>query len=154
MIVNKILYWFLQTMTINNKMQKWYVTSYKGISLKKLVTYRFSPMPIASVATRILQGWLGSLNLCAWASLVPGGRPEKQTVDPMKPHCQHPTTLCYNWYSAKRVGLGWCFHSNFVCHSLQIYLLLPSTLVFKILYNIPLLAIGLIAYIPYVKSHL
>lgn len=33
--------------------------------------YRLRPMPIASVATRILQGSSGSLNFLAWDSLVP-----------------------------------------------------------------------------------
>lgn len=34
-------------------------------------TYRFNPMPIASVATRILQGSFGSLNFLAWDNFVP-----------------------------------------------------------------------------------
>jgi len=38
-------------------------------------TYKFKPIPIALVATRTLQGLLGSLNFAACASLVPGGKP-------------------------------------------------------------------------------
>jgi hypothetical protein len=39
------------------------------------MTHRFSPMPMASVATRTLQELSGSLNFWAWASFVPGGKP-------------------------------------------------------------------------------
>lgn len=37
-------------------------------------TYKFKPIPMALVATKILQELLGSLNFAAWASLVPGGK--------------------------------------------------------------------------------
>lgn len=36
--------------------------------------YKFKPIPIALVATKTLQEFLGSLNFAACASFVPGGR--------------------------------------------------------------------------------
>ena len=39
--------------------------------LKNIYAHRLRPIPIASVATRILQGSSGSLNFLAWDSLVP-----------------------------------------------------------------------------------
>lgn len=41
-------------------------------------SYKFRPIPMASVATITLQGWSGSLNFFAWASLAPGGSPKRE----------------------------------------------------------------------------
>lgn len=41
--------------------------------VKLLKSYKFNPIPMASVATITLQLLAGSLNFAAWASFVPGG---------------------------------------------------------------------------------
>lgn len=46
-------------------------------------TYKFNPIPMASVATRTLHEFLGSLNFCAWANFVLGGKPPYITATSM-----------------------------------------------------------------------
>ena len=67
---NTYAVWF-----IKSKMSHWSKKWHARFLCKEFAdtsTYRLSPIPMASVATRILQGSSGSLNFAAWLNLAPG----------------------------------------------------------------------------------
>lgn len=96
-------------------------------------TYRLRPIPIASVATSILQGSSGSLNFLAWDSLVPVNHTETklsatQTAELMVCHVRIdaefklkliPETLVYTLVYTMQTAQG-SKHTPVVLHSLAL----------------------------------